>query len=334
MAKSKKILAGDVGGTKVNLAFCEVQNGRARLQFQKRFESAQFQSLGQILETYLAENATNFKGHRLEAACFGVPGPVIDGRCQTVNLPWVIEASQLQSHVGGASVRLFNDLEAMAHGMLSLEVGSGLVSLKDGPVIRSNRGLIAPGTGLGEALVFEGTSVRQVSPSEGGHCDFGPQTEEQIELLKWLWQKHKHASWEHVASGPAIYRLYRFLGETKRATAPTTLAAELGAPGVDPSALIARYAVEGKFEICVRAMDLWLYCLGAEAGNLFLKGMCRGGIYIGGGVVPHILELFKRPSFHNGFLAKGRMSPLLESVPVYGIVDQLTALYGAALAGA
>lgn len=325
------ILAGDVGGTKVNLALCEVAGRRVKVQSQKRYASTQFDGLRQILETYFLDTGTS--PNDVSAVCLGVPGPIVDGKCQTVNLPWVIEERQLTAIFSDAKVKLLNDLEAMAHGLPALSIGEGLSVLREGPNVDANRGLIAPGTGLGEAILFWNGHTHLVSPSEGGHCDFGPQDEEQIELLKWLWPRHKHASWEHVASGPAIARLYRFLDETGRESPPSELVEELSGPGVDPSPIIGRYAIAGKYAICVRTMDLWMFCLGAEAGNLALKTMSRGGVYIGGGVVPNVLELFKRPAFFDGFGSKGRMSEMIRSVPIYAVTDQHAALYGAAIVG-
>lgn len=334
-----RILAGDVGGTKVNLALCELSSdagGNAgqplKLEQQRRFASGSFTGLDQILAKYFAESKV--KPTDIDAACFGLPGAVINGRCQTVNLPWVIDQRELQKVLPNSRVRLVNDLEAMAHGLAVLQEGRGLTTLRAGTadVEHVNRALIAPGTGLGEALLFWDGKRHVISASEGGHADFGPQDEEQIELLKWLWPRHKHVSWEHVASGPAIYRLYRFLKETGRAQEPHELGEALALPDIDPSPVIASHAIKGSPEICVKAMDLWLFCLGAEAGNLALKTLCRGGLYIGGGVVPHILELFRRPAFFNGFDSKGRMSAIVKTVPIYGVTDELTALYGAALA--
>lgn len=325
------ILAGDVGGTKVNLALCEVSGQRVRAEFQKRYSSLQFSGLKQILETYLSETGVSQKD--ISAVCLGVPGPIVEGKCQTVNLPWKIEEPQVTEIFPQAKAKLLNDLEAMAYGLSALSIGDGLHVLRDGPFVNATRGLIAPGTGLGEAVLFWDGDGHAISASEGGHCDFGPQDEEQIELLKWLWTRHKHASWEHVASGPAIDRLYRFLVETGRESPASDLADELSGPGVDPSPIIAGYALKGKHAICVRTMDLWMFCLGAEAGNLALKVMCHGGIFIGGGVVPHILDLFKRPAFFDGFGSKGRMSEVIKPMPIYAVTDQHAGLYGAAIAG-
>ncbi|MEW6057072.1 MAG: glucokinase [Bdellovibrionota bacterium] len=324
-------LAGDVGGTKVNLALCIRRGTKIVVQAQRRYSSAQFKDLSEILLTYLSEVKADRK--HIVRGCFGVPGPVISGRCQTVNLPWILEEHELEEKLRVRPVRLVNDLAAMAYGLRVLEEGVGLTVLRRGIMNpHANQALMAPGTGLGEAILFWDGKRHRVSASEGGHCDFGPQNEEQIELLKWLWDRHKHASWEHVASGPGIYRVYRFLKETGREKEPQALGESLAVPQADPSPIIAAAALRGEPRICVRTMDLWLYCVGAEASNLALKTLSFGGLFVGGGVVPHVLELFKRDAFSEGFDAKGRMTSIVSAIPVYAVTDQHTPIYGAALA--
>ena len=332
-------LAGDVGGTKVNLALCEVHNGTVEVQPGSliRYSSSDFTSLPDVLRHYLSE-APGVPSH-LDGACFGVPGPVLNGRCQTVNLPWVLDANLVATELSDTFsigfVRIINDLHATAFGLGTLNENHGLVTLRaGGGDCMGNQALIAPGTGLGQAILFWDGEGHVVAPSEGGHADFGPQTEEQVELLRWLWTRHHHVSWEHVAAGPAIYRLYRFLKETGREREPAHLEVEFAKAGVDPSPIIAAHAIKGDQPICVRTMDLWMYCLGAEAGNLALKALSVDGLFIGGGVVPNILPLFERPAFFQGFDHKGRMSPILKNTPVYAVSDALTGLYGAALAAA
>jgi glucokinase len=338
------ILVGDIGGTKVNLAICDVDGGTVSARLQRRYASTQFPGIAAVVEQYLKD--VSFSKSNIEAACFGVPGPVVDGAAVTVNLPWQLRAREIQAALGVFPVVLVNDLEAAAHGIRTLDIGRGLFSVREAgqsgsPIVpkatidhRANQALMSPGTGLGEAFLFwDGVHERHVvSASEGGHCDFGPQDAEQIELLKWLWPRHKHVSWEHVASGPAIHRIYRFLKETDRYKETPELAQALSVPGVDPSPIITKSAIRGDAAIAVHTMDLWLFCVGAEAGNLALKGLSYGGVFIGGGVVPHILDLFKRPAFLNGFEAKGRMSGILKPMPIYAVTDSHTGLYGAALA--
>lgn len=330
-------LAGDVGGTKVNLALCEVANGKVKAHSLKRYASAQFGGLSEVLVSYLKEIGAPLG--QIDGACFGVPGPVLSGVCTTVNLPWVLDAKDIERETSKVfpvgPVHLINDLEATAYGLSTLREGQGLSCLRRGNPPQgtsANQVLLAPGTGLGEALLLWDGTRHVISPSEGGHADFGPQDEDQVELLKWLWSRHKHVSWEHVASGPAIYRLYRFLKETGREAEPKELEDVLHLPDVDPSPLIAAMALKNEHKICVRAFDLWLFCLGAEAGNLALKALSYGGIFIGGGIIPNILELFQRPAFYEGLDSKGRMSPLIRNMPVYGVIDPLAGLYGAALA--
>lgn len=329
-------LAGDVGGTKVNLALCEVNGVSVKTHSARRYLSSQFTSLSEVLYRYLDETGAGTQ--MLDGACFGVPGPVVDGRCVTVNLPWQLDTAEITKDLSRKTqcrnVHLINDLEATAYGTRTLSEGHGLSVLRTSANdlgTRANQALIAPGTGLGEAMMLWNGSEHVISPSEGGHADFGPQDEEQIELLKYLWPRHEHVSWEHVASGPAIYRLYRFLKESGREQEPAELEATLHDPNTDPSPLIAAMAIKNENRICVHAFDLWMFCLGAEAGNLALKSLSLGGIYIGGGIIPNILELFRRPSFFKGLNSKGRMSALIKPMAVYGVIDPLAALYGAAI---
>ncbi len=327
--------AGDVGGTKVNLAMCEVHDGSVTPHFLRRYSSAQFKSLSEVLVRYLEEIGP--LKSKIQGTCFGVPGPVLEGRCHTVNLPWTPDSAEigrdLAQVIECGPIQLINDLEATAYGIRMLRSGHGLSTLRAPTCAignRANQALIAPGTGLGEAMLLWDGTRHLISPSEGGHCDFGPQDEEQVELLRWLWPRHKHVSWEHVASGPALYRLYRFLKETGREAEPAELAEILANPETDPSPVIAAMAIKGLHAICVRAFDLWLFFVGAEAGNLALKSLSLGGIFIGGGIIPNVLELFRRPAFFAGLDSKGRMSSVVAGMPVYGIVDPLAALYGAA----
>ena len=340
-------LVGDVGGTKVNLALCEVEAGPApgrggpeshfsvRVHSPMRYSSPKFKGLAEVILRYVAE--THAPVRELEAACFGVPGPVVEGKVPTVNLPWDLDAADVFSEVSRSlplrKLLLINDLEATAHGLRTLSEGRGLLSLRKGtPVFAANQALLAPGTGLGEAVLFWDGHRHVVSASEGGHTDFGPQDEEQVELLRWLWPRHKHVSWEHVASGPAIHRIYRFLKETGREKEPSDLAELFAQPDFDPSPTIGHRAQLEPSGICARTMDLWMFCLGAEAGNLALKTVSRGGVYIGGGIVPNIIDLLRRPAFFRGLDSKGRMSPLVHAMPVLAVTDPYAALYGAALA--
>lgn len=330
------ILAGDVGGTKMNLALCEVESTRVTAKWPLRYSSAKFPGISDIIERYLTDLSLQHGADpsvlkkQIKAACFGVPGPVIDGRCQTVNLPWTIDVREIKARVGITALGLINDLESMAYGVGSLEEGRGITVLRAGRRVKANQALIAPGTGLGEALIVWHGDRHVVSPSEGGHCDFSPHDEEHIELLRWLWPRHPHVSWEHVASGPGIFRIYRFLRDTGRDRADEELEREL-ASGVDPSPVITARAIKGDSTICVRTLDLWLYFLGAEAGNLALKSLCRGGLFIGGGVIPNIIELFRRPAFFLGLENKGRMSGIIKDMPIYAVTDQYAAIYGAAI---
>ena len=254
--KKTRLLAGDIGGTKVNLALCEIEGDQIVPQSMRRYSSSEFKSLSEILLIYFSESSVDLS--TISAACFGVPGPVRQGRCQTINLPWILDEKELERTLNFTPIRLINDLFAMAYGISTVRLKNEIVPLHRGQELsatNANQALIAPGTGLGEALLFWDGERHLVSASEGGHCDFGPQNEEQIELLKWLWPRHPHVSWEHVASGPGIFRIYRFLRETGREVEPAEMSAALSSPEVDPSPVIANAALEGKSKICIRTMD-------------------------------------------------------------------------------
>jgi len=333
-----KVLVGDIGGTKARFALCEREEGqgltlKVEQKTIRRFSSTQFGSLRDLLRKYFQE--TGIQSSQVDAACFGVPGPVLTGArlIEMVNLPWKLDAEEVERELGVKHVYFLNDLEAAAHGLEVLErVPGALHYLRGEARQRGNRVLISPGTGLGEALLTWDVKTNRyiVNASEGGHCDFGPQNEEQIELLRWLWPKHAHASWEHVASGPAIHRIYRFLKESGHEKEPEELEPLFSDPHFDPSPVISERAIKGNCPISLHTMDLWLFCLGAEAGNLALKNLSAGGVFIGGGVVSAILPLFNREAFLSGFNTKGRMSKVLAPYSIVAVTDPDAGLYGAA----
>jgi glucokinase len=240
-----------------------------------------------------------------------------------------VDADQLATLLGFDAVTLVNDLEANALGLGALETKDFAVLNEGVPDADGNTAIISAGTGLGEAgLHFEGT-MRRPFASEGGHADFAPRNELEIELLRYLLPQFRHVSYERVLSGPGLLNIYRFLRDTGRAEEPVWLADEMN--DGDPSAAITRAALQGKSELCMRALDLFVSIYGAEAGNLALKVKATGGVFLGGGIAPRIIEQLKSPAFMEAFTAKGRMRPLLEAVPVRVILNDMTALLGAAL---
>jgi glucokinase len=317
------ILAGDIGGTNTRLAFFEGTAQRPVPVLVKVFPSRIHKGLEEILQIFLADNH-----HPLEAAAFGIAGPVHDGRCQTPNLPWNVDSRSVAQCLGLPSAGLLNDLEANAHGIAVLGP-SDFTTLSEGaPDSSGNRALISAGTGLGEAgLVAEGEEYRPY-PSEGGHADFAPRTETEIDLLRYLWQRFEHVSVERVLSGPGLFNIYQFFRDTRRSEEPAWLAEEIGKR--DPAAVISEHALKGSSPICGMAMDQFVSIYGAEAGNLALRAMATGGVYLGGGVAPRILSKLQEPVFMKAFQAKGRLTKLVEAIPVRVIMNDKTALLGAA----
>lgn len=320
------ILAGDIGGTNTRLALLEMEDKWPRVIVEQTFPSREHKSLDEIVRQFLGEH-----GLTIKRACFGVAGPIRNRRSKPSNLPWVVDADQLATLFGFDAVTLVNDLEANAFGLVALEAKDFAVLNEGAPESEGNTAIISAGTGLGEAaLHFEGKMHRPFA-SEGGHADFAPRNELEIELLRYLIPQFHHVSYERVLSGPGLLNIYTFLRDTGRGEEAAWLADEM--QEADPSAVITRAALEGKSELCMRALDLFVSIYGAEAGNLALKVNATGGVFLGGGIAPRIIDKLKSPAFMEAFTAKGRMRPLLEAVPVRVILNDMTALVGAALCG-
>ncbi len=317
------ILAGDIGGTDARLAYFQPQNGHLRLLSERTFPSREHRELGEIVEQFLEESGT-----RPEVACFGIAGPVRNGRVETSNLPWVIEQSRLAKQIHLPATLLINDLEASAWGIGALD-RTDLVPLNrvTGPAV-GNQAVIAPGTGLGEAGMFWDGTRHRVFASEGGHTDFGPQDELQIELLRFLQARFGHASYERIVSGPGLVNVYEFLRDS-RGEKGTLEVAERMKKG-DPAAAISRAALDATCPLAQKALDVWISVFGAEASNLALKTMATGGLFLAGGISPKILPKLKEPLFMNAFLNKGRLRPLAESIPVQVVTNEKAGLLGAA----
>jgi glucokinase len=316
------ILAGDIGGTNARLAFFVPENGHLRLTSEHVYPSREYSDLGAIVSKFLTDSAA-----QPEVACFGIAGPVQKGRVETSNLPWVIEQARLAKQIQLPATLLINDLEASAWGIGALGA-QDLVSLNQVEPSVGNQAVIAPGTGLGEAGLFWNGSQHEVFACEGGHTDFAPQGELQIELLRFLASRYEHVSYERVLSGPGLVNVYEFLREQNRTEEPAGFAAQL-AQG-DAAAAISRAALSGINPLAEQALDLLISIYGAEAGNLALKTMATGGIFLGGGISPKILPKLTGPVFMNAFLNKGRLRPLLETVAVQVITNDKAGLLGAA----
>jgi glucokinase len=317
------ILAGDIGGTNTRLAFLEGTPDRLQPVRIEIYSSTQFSGLAEIVRKFLGAHQ-----HPVDAVCFGLPGAVVRGRVEATNLPWVVDARHMADDLGMSSITLINDLYANAHGIPLLEESDFVVLNPGIPNPAGNRALISAGTGLGEAgLYADGKGGYHPFPSEGGHTDFGPRNELEMDLLRYLMGRFDHVSYERVLSGPGLYNIYQFLRETGRAEAPGWLADQI-AQG-DPSAAISKSALEGTSAICVHALDLFVSLYGAEAGNLTLKLLATGGTYVGGGIAPKIVRKLSSTAFMKSFTAKGRSGSLLKDVPVRVITNDKTALLGA-----
>lgn len=315
------LLAGDVGGTKTILAL--VEDGR--IVRREVFPSAKFPSLEALIGVFLGGPARD-----VTRACFGVAGPVLDDSCRATNLPWVIEARDLERNLKLPRVALVNDFHALAIGITELPA-SDLATLNDAP--SDPRGpwvVIGAGTGLGQAVVVKGPTGYEVISSEGGHTEFGPRNELEIELLRYLLRRHSRVSYERIVSGPGLLAVYEFLRDRdpKRESAAVREALA-SAPDAAPATISAR-GLDGSDPLCLEALDLFVSIYGAEAGNLALKVVARGGVFVAGGIAPKILPKLMDGTFRRAFVTKGRLSPLVERTPVKVVLNAEAGLLGAA----
>ena len=321
---SIRVLAGDIGGTKTRLAVVDVKGNSVHPLVEQTYSSQDYASLRAIIEEFLDQQQ-----HQVAAACFGIAGPVENNTAKATNLPWHIDAADLSQRFDIGLVSLINDLEANAWGIPSL-MSEDLHELYSGvSASQGNAAIIAAGTGLGEAgMYFDGERLRPFA-TEGGHTDFSPCSEQEIELLRFLKTKYQHVSWERVLAGPGLVHIHEFLSQYHKMATPDWLMEEMTLG--DPAAAISRAAQEQTDKICEEALEMFVRLYGAEAGNLALKHMATGGLYIGGGIAPKILTWLRKGEFMHAFLDKGRMRPLLEKIPVRVILNDRTALYGPAI---
>jgi glucokinase len=322
------ILAGDIGGTKTVLALFETADDETlEPAAETKASSREHATFEEILEPFLDRAGRP----ALKGACFAVAGPVLDGVVRTTNLPWVLDEGHLASLTRAPRVKLLNDLEGTAYGMLHLP-RSELVSLQEGvrPRRRGNVAVIAAGTGLGEAyLHWDGGRYRPIA-TEGGHADFAPRTDEEVDLLRYLRKKlGGRVSCERVISGPGVFAIYEFLRDTHRHEESRAVAEKLAAAG-DPSAIVSAEAQSSRDDLCVATMNLFAELYGAEAGNMALRALTYGGVYVGGGVAAKNLPLLQNGSFVTGFTDKGRFRELMRELDVWISTNPRAALLGAA----
>jgi len=322
------ILAGDMGGTKSQVALFAVEAGRPKLLTEETYKSDEYSGLEEVLREFLIAQTELLRDEPIVAACFGVAGPVVGERSKTPNLPWTISAQAIRETVGCPKVELINDLEANGYGILLLE-DDELETLQEGSSRPDGNGaLISAGTGLGEALLYRQGKTFQPIASEGGHADFAPRNELEIELLCYLLKRYPHVSYERVLSGAGLFNIYSFLKDSRYGEEESWLRESLERE--DPGAAISQSALSGKSDLCIQALDLFVSIYGAEAGNLALKAKAVGGLYIGGGIAPKIISKLREETFLKAFSDKGRLSSLMQAIPVRVILKPNTALYGAA----
>jgi glucokinase len=318
------LLAGDIGGTKTVLALYDAKGEQLTLIRDATFPSQAHATFEALLKTFLKSS----EAPTLRGACFGVAGPVIDGEVQTTNLPWRLEERKLAQALGTPHAKLLNDLEATSYGMLHL-TPSELVSLNPGKRRTGNVAVIAAGTGLGEAMLYWDGTEHYPLASEGGHVDFAPRTDREIDLLRYLREKFNgHISYERVLSGPGLANIYSFLRDRGNLPEPDWLAAELKQG--DPHAVITQVGLAGKARICTATLELFATLYGAEAGNVALKCVALGGVFVGGGIAPRILPILQNGSFMESFIDKGRFRDLLKDIPVNVSLNPRAPLLGAA----
>jgi glucokinase len=322
--KKSLYLAADIGGTKTNVGLFVPGKKRPRLQDLETYASEDAGNFEMILERFVEERAPSVAG-----ACFGIAGPVVNGRSKATNLPWEVSERGIRDHFQWNDVRLVNDLEATANSIPALNQDqiyrlNRVRVRKDG-----NIGIVAPGTGFGEALLVRQGGDFRVVPSEGGHVDFAPNTEEEVSLWCYLREQWGHVSVERVLSGPGLASIYRWLKDSGRYQEPGWLAKQMET--ADPAPVITKTALENRIPLCRKAMEHFVSILGAVSANLALTAMTFGGIYLGGGIPPKILPLLREDTFLQAFTHKGRFKGFMEKIPVMVILDSRAALLGAAI---
>jgi len=319
------ILAGDIGGTKCNLALYEILDKSHRKIIDQRYESREFPTFDEMISRFLSETRAETKGagkHYIEGAGFGVAGPVIDHRVKATNLPWIVDRATLAKQLGTPHVVLLNDLEATAHS-LALMAPSELSTLNQGtPSPQSTQALLAAGTGLGEAILFWDGKQYLVASSEGGHTDFAPRTEQEIELLRHMKKQYEFVSLELILSGRGFRTIHSFLDAS--VTHPS-----FEGPEADAAPEITRLALEGRCPVCVQTLDLWVSLYGAEAGNLALKVLARGGVWVAGGIAVKIRKKMEDGAFFRAFCEKEKFGALLAQIPIHMVLNEEAPLLGA-----
>jgi glucokinase len=315
------ILAADVGATNARLGLFEFAKQRLTPTVVSKYQNRDYKSFDAILDAFLGTTP------KVTSACFGIAGPVLEGKVHLTNLNWIIDQRECESRLG-TNVTLLNDMEATGYGISQLRPGD-LLTLNPGvPDENASAALIAAGTGLGESALQCNGRGRIPVPAEAGHADFAPNNDLESELLMYLRKRFGHVSWDRVLSGPGLHLIYEFLRDTGRGVENSEVAKKIRTG--DPGAVISQAALENECELCVRALNIFASIYGSESGNMALRYLARAGVYLGGGIAPKIRTKLTDGNFMKAFAAKGRMKAMLELVPVYVILNDQAALLGAA----
>ncbi|RIL12440.1 MAG: glucokinase [Proteobacteria bacterium] len=321
---SNMILAGDAGGTKTRIALYDNSGGRFTCLKMEQYPSGEFSRFEDILSAFSSQH-----GAAAKAACFGVPGPVVAGQAKTTNLPWVLSENSIAKALNIPQVKLVNDLLATAAAVPHLSE-QDLETLHAGTPLRepSHIGILAPGTGLGQGFLFYIDGRYHPMASEGGHADFAPNSELEIELLRFLRRTYLHVSYERILCGSGLINIYNFLKDYGYAKESPTIAERISKE--HPPAVIASAGMSGEDELCSKALEMFVTILGAVAGNIVISNLTIGGVYLGGGIPPKILPRLRSDDVVDSYTAKGRFSDLVKAVPLKVIKDDRAAVLGAA----
>lgn len=325
-----RVIAGDIGGTKTLLQLAEADGKRCHALFERSYASRDYSSFEDVVRAFI-DDSKGAQDKPPVRACFGVAGPVRGTSVKVTNLPWDLQSSTLAELMGIESVRFINDFQAIGYSLPALDE-TDLVQLQAGDRDATGpRVIIGAGTGLGEGIVVPTGGTWLSLPSEGGHVEFAPVDELQIELLRFMMARHPRVTYERILSGSGLVAIYEFLHtRSGAATDASQLEAVLATP--DPAAKISEAAMHDRDVVAREALDLFVSIYGAQAGNLALTALATGGVYMAGGIAPKILPSLQKGQFLSQFCAKGRMQVLLKSIPVYVITNQQAGLLGAALA--
>jgi glucokinase len=309
------LLCGDIGASNSRLAIIEVEKQKIHFVSKEFLKNSEFSDFHQTLHHFKKKHSL-----KIDGACFGVAGPVENGRVQITNLPWNMSELEIAHFLEIKSAYLINDLEGIAYGISSLDK-SDCKEILPGRTSLGTRAVIAPGSGIGEAILFWDGKSHRPMPTEGGHCSYSPTSPIQLELLEYLFKRYSHVSWERVLSGPGLLNIYEFLRDTQKATEKLS---------IQSSSQISEGALNQSDPLCLKAVELFFEILATEAGNLALKCLPAGGLYIAGGITPKLLKLLDKKAFAKCFYHKGRMNEILKNFSVTLILSEDVGIRGAA----